>query len=142
MTDYLWKLSILIFPPRRNIKTMPDFLSFRPVQGEFDVAQVNDYLAGLGYSLRDPIRQDITIVASTLEGREYALALRSRNPPANLPYLLLVSVKPEQITVDQLTGKEELELARKFVGWLTENYNCHVRDDYDHDLTENYRRRE
>lgn len=120
---------------------MPDFLSFRPVQGEFDVAQVNDYLAGLGYSLRDPIRQDMTIVASTPEGRDYALTVRSRNPPANLPPLLLVSVKPEQITVDQLTRKEELELAGKFTDWLAENYDCQVRDDYDHDLTENYRRR-
>ncbi len=119
---------------------MPDFLIFRALDGQFDVARVNDHLSRLGYSARDPIRHDLTIVASTAEVRDYALSLRTMNPPANLPYLVLVSVKPDEICVNQLTNEDELKLAQQFTDWLTENYDCQVRDDYDHDLTEKYRR--
>ena len=117
---------------------MPDLLIFRPLQGSFDVAQVNDYLSRLGYSVRDPIRSELTIVASTAETRDYAIKLRTAVPPGNLPYLLLVSVAPDEVTVDQMTKQAELELANQFTTWLSQHYACSVRDDYDHDLTETY----
>ena len=119
---------------------MPDYLFFRPLEGEFDVTQVNDYLSKLGYSVRDPVREDLTIVASTAEARDYALSLRTRHPPANLPYLVLVSVKPNEISVDQMTNEKELKLAQQFTQWLSEQYRCQVEDDYGHDLTDVYRR--
>jgi hypothetical protein len=120
---------------------MADVLYFRPEQGQFDVVQVSDYLARLGYSFRDPVKPDVFVVSASPEVRDHALKRRLEDPGRGFPYVLLISVEPGLITINQMTREKELELSRQFIEWLLDHYPCQVRDDYDHDLTEVCRRR-
>ena len=120
---------------------MPEILYFRPLTGLFDEAQVSGYLAGLGYSFRDAIQAETFVVSHTAAGRDFGLERRRTAPERGFPPLLLILVRPGLITVDQQTRPEELLLAAQFMEWLTDHYDCTATDDYDHDLTEAYKRR-
>lgn len=111
-------------------------LYFQPLSGEFDVERVAEIIAPLGFSYRDEAVPAIFLVFDDAESRDVCRERRRQDPNSELPYVLLISVEPEEILVDQFGGPQFREYSRTFLTWLIANYKCRVRNEEGTDLTD------
>ncbi len=115
---------------------MAEILFLEPRSGAFDVAEVSRFAAGLGHAVEDAARRNrFAIFADPAEASHFAAA-RAADLKGQLPYVCLITVEPERVTVSQLCEAAELAFAKQFVKWLLSRYRCSVSDDGGDDLTE------
>jgi hypothetical protein len=114
---------------------MTEVLLFRPKRDAFDTSEIEDRISTLGSAFRDPLDSHVFIVSADKATADYFQELRQTAPERGLPFTLLISVQPQMIWVRQLCDGPELALAREFVEWLLQRYECRVYDDDGHDLT-------
>ncbi len=111
-------------------------LYFKPVSGVFDVEQIAARIATLGYSFRDHIDPTTFVICQDEESRQEFQSRRHLDPPEGFPYVLLIEVRPDQVTMYQMPGTPYDELAREFIAWLSQQQPLQVTNDSDTDLTE------
>ena len=63
-------------------------------------------------------------------------AARAADPKISMPFVCVVDIDPERVSVSQLCAAPEMALAKQFVTWLLSRYRCTVTDDEGNDLTE------
>src|SRR5579871_3695432 len=114
---------------------MAEAFYFEPRTGTFDVAQAEHFLSGLGHPVQDPVQPArFLLFAADDEAREFR-ANRTADPHTPLPYVCIVNLYPERISVALLCDARDLEFARQFIGWLLARYDCHITDDDGQDRT-------
>ena len=115
---------------------MAETLFLAPRTDVFDVTEIARFVSGLGYAVEDPARRNrFAIFADQDESARFA-ANRVADPKSSLPYVCVIEVAPDCVTVYQLCEAAELEFAKQFVKWLLSRYRCTVSDDEGDDLTE------
>lgn len=107
-----------------------------PVNGTFDVASIERFLAQQPDVLPDPLGTGTYIVCGIPEAKEVVYNERVAKP-SQFPYAVLVMVKPECVNVFQEYGDEDgLRSARNIVQWILEHEHCRVQDGYYENWTE------
>jgi hypothetical protein len=107
-----------------------------PLEGSFDVASVERFLAQQPDVLLDPLGTGIYLVCGSPDSIEH-MRDWGISKPSEFPYRALVTVKPDCINVVQEFANEmRLRSARNIVRWLVEHTRCRVEDEYNKDWTE------
>ena len=107
-----------------------------PIDGSFDVAAVEQFLATRSDVLLDPVGSGIYMVCGLPEAKKEYRKRRLADP-SRFPYVVLVTVKPDHVNVFQEYGDEDrLRSARDIVRWIIEHNRCRVEDEYREDWTE------
>jgi hypothetical protein len=113
-----------------------DSIFLYPVEGSFDVAAIEHFLAQQPDVLLDPLGTGTYLVCGLPESIEFMRDERLAKPSA-FPYAVLVTVSPDCINVLQEYGnKVRLRSARNIVSWLLDHTRCRVQDEYSNDWTE------
>jgi hypothetical protein len=111
-------------------------LVFTPVSGTFDVDQVADAIAGIGFSFRDEADPSRFVIASDEASRNTFQERRRKDPNSRFPYVPLVRATPEQVALSPMPDPEQLrDLSVQFIEWLTSTYDCRVSDPFGTDLS-------
>lgn len=112
---------------------MPEALFFEPRNGVFDTLQVTEYVSRLGHVRADSDKPGRYLVfTDPEEARRY-----DGGPPGTrTPFVLIVWVSPEQISLALLCDEQGLALARQFAAWVTSLYDCRIEDDEGEDRTD------
>jgi hypothetical protein len=107
-----------------------------PIDGNFDVAAIEQFLAHQPDVLLDPLGTGKYLVCGVPGAKEVYREERIENP-TEFPYVVLVTVKPDCVNIYQEWGDEDrLRSARNIVRWLVEHNQCRIADDYYRDWTE------
>lgn len=107
-----------------------------PVEGTFDVAQIEAYLAQKPDVEPDPLGTGAFMVCGVPEAKELCREERLADP-SRFPYVVLVTVKPEEVNVFQQYGDDyRLRSAREIVRWVLDHYKVRIEDDLMKDWTE------
>jgi hypothetical protein len=115
---------------------MVESIFLYPVEGSFDVATIEHFLAQQPDVLLDPLGTGIYLVCGLPESIDFMRDERLAKP-SEFPYAVLVTVKPDCINVFQEYGnKIRLRSARNIVRWVLENTHCRIEDGYRNDWTE------
>jgi hypothetical protein len=104
-----------------------------PVQGEFDLVEVEHYLAEVPHSARDAIDPKTFMLAASANMLEDAHEQRELDPSRFSMSIILVSVSSKRIVVafrSDLVGP-----GRRFVAWLRQRYALKFLDEGLHDIT-------
>lgn len=110
-------------------------LTFKPMDGKFDVEQVAAVISTIGFPYRDVSVPSIFLIFMDEDSKQSSIAWRLENPSLPLPYVLLIDVKPEQIYVNLFAGSEFKPYAQTFIGWLIGHYTCSVSNEEGTDLS-------
>lgn len=107
--------------------------------GHFDVSAVAAALpeavgAG-GFVLQDEFVPELHLVFRSAQEREAARVQRHSDPRGTLPYVLIVRLLPEQVSINQFCGPDYAEYSRGLLTWLTTHHACRVRNEAGVDLT-------
>ena len=114
-------------------------LFLRPMKGEFELTAIKDRLDLMADVFVDPLGSGMYLVCGLPEAKEMYRDKRVEDP-SRFPYVCLIDVTPEQVTVLQENGTaEQLRSARELVSWILQRFACHIEDDYKADITELYR---
>jgi hypothetical protein len=112
-----------------------EMLTFNPVAGSFDIDKVAEAIAGIGFPFRDEINPARFVISSDAESRDIFKKERLANPKAPLPFVLLVTVHPNEIIVSPIDDDPNLRaVSQKFVEWLTNTYECEVFNEFGTDI--------
>ena len=110
-------------------------LHFRPLSGHFDVEQIGAAVLAIEHALRDEFVPSLFLMFLDAEDRERHRAARHADPRAPLPYVLLIDVKPDALSVNQFAGPEHDGQTRPFLAWLARHHpRCEVRNEEGSDL--------
>lgn len=110
-------------------------LRFQPLEGQFDVAEIEARIATLGFSFRDEAMPSMHVVTSTAAARDTLQAQRRANPDGGFPHVLLIQVAPEEINVAPSMDGELAALSAEFMAWLAASRPCRLFNDFGTDLT-------
>jgi hypothetical protein len=109
-----------------------ELLTFTPVEGEFDVAGVEGFLATLPFAFREP--NGPWLLCGNAGATHYS-RLRLDDPAGGYPYMCLITVAPGEVRIAQLCDEDALAQAREVAEWLHANYRCRISGDEGQDLT-------
>jgi hypothetical protein len=110
-------------------------LVFTPITGSFDTEALAAWIGGLGFSFRDEAEPAMFVVSPDAESRDLFQQRRRADPESDFPYMLLVELDPDQITVWP-SPLEDLEpLQRQLVERLLAARPCRIESEYGKDLT-------
>lgn len=107
---------------------MAEALYFTPVRGKFDTARVSAFVSTLGFPVQEGSR--FLLFSDAGESKRY-----EAGPRKPTPFVCIITVLPDQISVAQLCDAEGLALSRRFVEWLMANYEVSIEDDEGDDVT-------
>ena len=103
---------------------MAETLFLAPRTGVFDVTEIARFVSGLGYAVEDPARRNrFAIFADQDESARFA-ANRVTDPKSSLPYVCVIVVAPDCVTVNQLCEaavQVDTDLVRTLAVMLTAN---------------------
>jgi hypothetical protein len=106
----------------------------------FDTERFRNWLGSRSDTLIDPLGSSTFMVGGSSEVAEYLREKRTADP-SQFPYCVLISINPEEISVNQEYGDSlKLLIAREFVKMVIEETGCQVFDEYGKDWTERVRR--
>ena len=115
---------------------MAETLFLAPQTGAFDVTEIARFVSGLGYAVEDSSKRNRFAVFADQDESTRFVAKRVADPKITLPYVCVIEIAPDCVTVSQLCEAAELAFAKQFVAWLLSRYRCTVSDDEGDDLTE------
>jgi hypothetical protein len=114
-----------------------EVLTFFPKSGTFDLETVASAISGIGYPYRDVIEPTAFAVFSNAEDRDECQNARIADPTSSFPYVLLVTVQPEEIVVYPISSHPELRAhSVQFLEWMLKTYDCRIENDYGTDISE------
>ena len=112
-------------------------LTFTPLSGSFDVETVAAAIAGIGFPYRDPFEPSAFAIFSKAEARDACSEARRADPSSSFPYVLIVTVRPDEIVVYPEGKQDDLRaLSLQFLEWILANYKCRIENDYGTDVSE------
>lgn len=115
---------------------MVNSLFLYPIQGSFDVKAIETFLGKQPDVIMDPLGSSTYLVCGIAGMKDLIREQRISNP-SEFPYVVLITVKAEQITIYQQWGDEDsLRSARSILLWIRELQECRLQDEYHNDWTE------
>jgi hypothetical protein len=109
-----------------------EVLVFTPVDGQFDVAKVEGFLASLPFTFRDS--DGVWLLCGNAGATHYSRMHLARNQPG-YPYMCLVTPRPESIQIAQTCDEDALLQAREVAEWIHATYRCKIAGSEGQDLT-------
>jgi hypothetical protein len=103
-------------------------------EGEFPVSEIEAWLAGQPFLLRDDT--GLYLLCGDGPSTQYARLRMLTEPDQPLAPAALVRIKPQAIAVHQRCPDESLRQARKFVEWLRDTYPCKITGPDGRDYTD------
>jgi hypothetical protein len=105
-----------------------------PTEGEFPIAEIEEWLAGQPFLLRDST--GLFLLCGDGVSTQYARQRMLMEPDHPHAPVALVRLKPQAIGVHQRCSEESLRQAREFVEWLHDTYHCRITGPDGHDYTD------
>ena len=109
-------------------------IRLEPLNGIFDIEKIKKYIETFPFTFQDPIDSHVYLLCRNKVSEEYCRQERMNSKP--YPYVGLVYLQPNLISINHLCGEEEFAQCRKFVEWIVKQYSCKITDDYGNDWTE------
>lgn len=110
-------------------------LYFYPIEGEFDIAEAEKVISGLGYYWQCPLVPNLFLIFEDQQSRAKTDERHKLNPNERLPYVLLIQISEEEILINQFAGSDFDVYSRVFISWILKNYKCTVNNEMGTDLT-------
>jgi hypothetical protein len=110
-----------------------------PVSGAFDVEAIRGPLSRKPDVLIDPLGSGTYMLCGVPEAVPLKREKRCAKP-SEFPYCVTVTVEPDVVNIFQEYGNAwELRSAREFAQWVLDHYECRIEDEYQNDLTTEYK---
>ncbi len=114
-----------------------EVLTFFPKSGTFDLETVASTIAGIGFPYRDVIEPTAFAIFSNAEDRDACREARIADPTSSFPYVLLVTVQPDEMVVYPVSSHPELRaFSVQFLEWMLQTYDCRIENDFGTDISE------
>lgn len=98
-----------------------------PRSGAFDLERIRTAFAGIGFPFQedgDPNRYGFCVTAGS---RDRFQAARRARPDDPFPFILLVDISADKVTVSPVTYDDEQKaLSRQVLEWLVTAYDCDI----------------
>jgi hypothetical protein len=108
-----------------------------PQSGQFDTNAVANRIATLGFSFQDQTDPTMFVVAASAGARDAFQEARHTNPDGGFPYVPLIKVTPDQITLVPINDEDYADLSADFLAWLLATQPCRLYNDEGTNLTPN-----
>src|ERR1700712_2320546 len=101
-------------------------LFLEPQTGQFDVRALAKFVSTLGNAGEDPLQPNMFAIFSDQDEAATFADERLADPKGTLPYVCLIRLTPNRVTVNQLCVQAELAFAKQVVAWLLSRYPVRV----------------
>jgi hypothetical protein len=105
-----------------------------PAEGEFPVLDIEAWLTGQPFLLRDDT--GLFLLCGDGISTQYARQRMLMEPDQPQAPVALVRLKPQAVAIHQRCSEESLRQARNFVEWLRDTYPCRITGPDGRDYTD------